>query len=262
MERLVSHRGARMHILTLCALITRLAACQHTPNAHLSPASIPSKPSLAGHAIGDSLKFSVGILTLDRTREIATVFVRRADNVIVLAVIPGRDIEVIFPGNMTVQKLSAPNTFRFGMQRFEVSTRPVGPEAEARARQAYDQCQMRRVAELRRAAAASRAVRRDSTGKSVGAPVSAERESPPVSCDLLGQPAGKEVFMQPLPPREPRERYLVVLSSSSPVTELELNERLSTLTTIASDVSLTIEAIAAGIYAGKIGAWGGSYVSW
>lgn len=82
---------------------------------------------------------------MDRTREIATVFVRRADNVIVLAVIPGRDIEVIFPGNMTVQKLRTANTFRFGMQRFEVSLRPVGPEAEARARQAYDQCQMRRA---------------------------------------------------------------------------------------------------------------------
>ena len=148
------------------------------------------------------------------------------------------------------------------MQRFEVSTRPVGPEGEARARQAYDQCQMRRVAELRRAAAASRAVRRDSTGKSVGAPMSTERESPLSTCDRFSEPAGKKVFMQALPPREPRERYLVVLSSSSPVTELELNERLSTLTTIASDVSLTIEAIAAGIYAGKVGAWGGSYVSW
>ncbi len=72
-------------------------------------------------------------------------------------------------------------------------------------------------ASRRRAAAAARAVRRDSTGKSVGAPVSAERESPPLSCDLLGQPAGKEVFMQSLPPREPRERYLGFYPAAPPL---------------------------------------------
>ena len=259
MESLVSRQYTHANILTWCVLVTLCTACQRATNTSVAPAAATANPKLVGRTIGDSLEFSVGILTLDRSREIASVFVRRPDNVIVLAVTPGRDIEVISPGHMTVQKLRAANTFRFGMQRFEVSTRPVGPEAEARARQAYDQCQMRR---LRRAAAASRAVRRDSTGKTVGAPVSAERESPLSTCDRFSEPAGKKVFMQALPPREPRERYLVVLSSSSPVTELELNERLSTLTTIASDVSLTIEAIAAGIYAGKVGAWGGSYVSW
>lgn len=262
MERRVSPQFRSGRLLALCALVIAFTACQQTTNVHRLSASATVKPRLAAHAIGDSLTFSVAILSFDRSREIADVFVRRPDNVIVLAVMPGRDIEIIFPGTMTVKKLPAANTFRFAMQRFEVSTRPVGPEAEARRRQAYDQCQIRRTAALRRAAEAARMTRRDSSGKSIDTPVSTARETLLESCDRLGESTGQVVFMRPMPPREPRERYLVVLSSSSPVSELELNERLNTLTTIASDVSLTIEAIAAGIFAGKSGAWGGSYVSW
>lgn len=262
MKKRVSRQYASGRLLALCALVTAFTACQQMTNTHSASANATVKPILLAHAIGDSLKFSVGILSLDRSREIADVFVRRPDNVIVLAVVPGRNIEVIFPGTMTVKKLPAANTFRFVMQRFEVSTRPVGSEAEARGRQAYDQCQIRRSAALRRTAETARRVRRDSTGKSIDTPVSTARETLLESCDHLGESTGQVVFMQPMSPREPRERYLVVLSSSSPVSELELNERLNTLTTIASDVSLTIEAIAAGIFAGKAGVWGGSYVSW
>jgi hypothetical protein len=68
--------------------------------------------------------------------------------------------------------------------------------------------------------------------------------------------------MTRLPARAPADRYLVVLSSSSGVSLVALNERLSQLTTVGSDVATTIEAIAAGIFIGYAEHWGGAFIPW
>ena len=47
-----------------------------------------------------------------------------------------------------------------------------------------------------------------------------------------------------------------------PLSELDLNERLASLSTVAQDVSTAIEAVAAGLFVGHPGSWAGYYVSW
>ncbi len=46
------------------------------------------------------------------------------------------------------------------------------------------------------------------------------------------------------------------------MTGQQIEQRLGTLTTTASDVALTIEAIAAGLYAGLPGRFAGAYATW
>ena len=79
MARRVSRQYTSGHLLGLCALVIAFTACQQTTNMHRSSANATVKPILVAHAIGDSLTFPVGILTLDRTREIADVFVRQPE---------------------------------------------------------------------------------------------------------------------------------------------------------------------------------------
>lgn len=242
-------------------LIASLAGCRATlpsAGAPAPPAAFPVA-SIANHAFGDSVAHAARVLTFDRATETADVFVRSPDNVIVLAVEPGRDIEVIFPGGMTVKPLSK-NTFTFFMQRFALVTKDNTPGSATQARVAYEQCMKNRAADIREQTRVQS--RRDSTGRVIASTATAYQREPR-TCDLMPEASSRtSVAQSPMPPREPRERYLVLLSSSTPVSLAELNERLATLTTIAPDVALTIEAIAAGIYAGKAGSWGGTFTSW
>ncbi|MBL0169174.1 MAG: hypothetical protein IPP90_00385 [Gemmatimonadaceae bacterium] len=52
------------------------------------------------------------------------------------------------------------------------------------------------------------------------------------------------------------------MTSSSPIPLSQLYERLATLTAVAPDVATTIEAIAAGLFVGVKGTWGGYFVAW
>ena len=83
------------------------------------------------------------------------------------------------------------------------------------------------------------------------------------NCDMpTGETKGSKLERRPIPPRSDAERYLMVLTSTVPVTLADLEERLAGLTAVAPDVGLTIEAIAAGIFAGRGGTYGGTWVAW
>ena len=251
--------GTALRSVRLIALLAGCHSAARTPVPAAEHRGV-TQAAVAQHPFGDSVAHLVRVLAFDAALERATVYVRQPDNVLVLAVQPGRDIELIFPGAMTVKQLGA-NNFTFFMQRFELASRERAAGADTESRQRYEAC-MRTQAEYRRRAEQANRPIRDSTGKIIGRTAPATLYEPP-PCDMLGDPrAGSELHAKAMPPRAPAERYLVVLSSSSPVSAAELEQRLATLTATAPDVALTIEAIAAGIYFGKRGSWGGTFISW
>ena len=224
-------------------------------------------PALIGHAIGDSATYGIRILALDRTRETAEFSGTVTKHILVLAVVPGREIEVIDAGGTALPRGRSAGASRLAMQRFD-DARLADADADARARLAYDRCVAQAEAEARRATAARRPVKRDSAGRVIldegkggTADVDMQRAYER-RCDRLAAATNTKAAPKPMPPRAPAERYLMVLSSDMRVPQALLQERLATLTAVAPDAATTLEAIAAGVYAGLASTWGGYYVRW
>ena len=262
------------------SLLVALGAChQGRPGSNAQPdvvAAESSRPTtqaarpLVGRSLGDATAPAVRIVALDPLAESATVTLAKPGNVIVLEVMPGHDIEIIYPTTAKPPKQKGAGPFTVDLGRFAQVPRYSNAERDARARQATSNCEAARAAEARRVAAAARAVRRDSTGKVIGgqSPEVVDTRDLGAPCDHLTPSArGPEALREEyttarLPRREPRERYLVVLAASAPVSLVELNLRLTGFTAVATDVATTIEAIATGIFAGREHTWSGYYVSW
>lgn len=250
----------RGRFYSLASALLVAVACLATPlraqDASLSP--------LKGGAFGDTATFGVRIVSLDTRRELATFTAKKYKHIIVLAVIPGREIEIISPGPGVVRAGKGKDTRLVSMQRID-EERPADADENAQARLAYDRCIAQAEAAARRAEAARRNVKRDSTGRVVddgrGTPSTVSTMDYTRQCDRLSKPnqSRKVKFM---PPREPADRYLVVLSSTEAVEPAQLYERLQTLTAVAPDVATTLEAIAAGLFVGTRGTWAGYYVAW
>ena len=176
--------------------------------------------------------------------------------------VPGREIEVVQPGDYPIRRERGKNAFTIDMRRPSDAITPDDAAAIARARLAYDRCVKQAEATAARIAQQkARSVRRDSTGKVIG-----RGPTPDIietrSCDRLSQNSAVTRTPTFLPARAPADRYLVVLTSTSSISRTQLYERLATLTAVAPDVATTIEAIAAGLYVGVKGTWGGYFVAW
>lgn len=211
----------------------------------------PNAPLAGARAFGDTSAYGLRLLSLDAVDESARVWLTRPAHLIVLGVRPGREIELISHGT---HRQGAVN---LSMRRFEEASPDAARDADIRATLEYDRC----IAAADRAAqerVRQRTQRRDSTGKVIstgGDPLPVPNYS---ACRKPSQTPAKP---RRLAAREPAERYLVVLASVEPLPTTLLDERLGTLTAVASDVATTIEAIAAGLYVG-IPAFAGTYVSW
>ncbi len=267
----------RIHAVAVsCALFGMLTAC-HRPMASVPSTSanvaapLPTLPPMPGHAIGDPAASPVRVISLDTVKEIATISLDARGNLIVLEVMPGRDIEVLYPSAAKPATTQRVGHVSVDLGRYEKVSRYTDAERAARARQVIADCETRRAAAARRAAAeAARAVRRDSSGKivSTSTPTYADSRDDLAPCDRLTPNArglallGDEYKIVRLPPRTPSERYLVALASQTPISLVEINQRLAGFTAVAPDVASTIEAIATGIFAGRESAWTGYYVSW
>lgn len=220
-----------------------------------------------GSAFGDSASYGVRILQLDRVHERAVITARNPKNLIVLAVVPGREIEIIRPGNFPIRREHEKDTYSIDMRRLSDEAGPSDAGQNASARLAYDRCMRNARARADQIAQQkARSVRRDSTGKVIGGgstgDVGADLHSFQIACDRLAQESAKRREPTFAAAREPADRYLVVLSSASRLSQTDLYERLATLTAIAPDVATTIEAIAAGLYVGVTGTYGGYFVAW
>lgn len=226
-------------------------------------ATAPPAP-LAGRAFGDSV-VSARILALDAVNETATIRARNGKHLVVLAVVPGREIEVIAVGAATKYSVREKDAFGLNMRRVDDSPEPMDAADDARTRLAYDRC----MSQARTTAGriAQQRVKRDSTGKELpsetrGGGDADQLQRLEASCDRLANAPKRKKAVRYLPARTPAERYLVVLASDGEIPLTELYSRLATLTAVAPDAATTIEAIAAGLYVGVREPWGGYFVSW
>lgn len=251
--------GARV-----CAALLALAVVGSPLAVHAQTSgAVGSAATVKARNFGDTATFALHILSLDREKEIATYSANKdAKHLIVLAVVPGREIEVISPGTGTISSTKMKGVRAIMMRRMTESVPDAGEDA--RARLAYDRCMSQAAAQAQRAAAARR-VKRDSSGRIISDPNPdpvADEQQFRRQCDRLAASNPKKRSLTPLPPREAAERYLLVLASSSEVQSTQLYERLASLTAIAPDAATTLEAIAAGLFVGVPGSWSGSFVNW
>ena len=217
-----------------------------------------------GTAIGDSLRFAVTIDSLDAARQVAWFAGRGSVRFLVLAVVPGKDIELIVPDGSTRRLIGERGGQRVDLSRTTQTVdaaRTAGAQAQARAD--YARCVANRAAEQRRIElAAQRAQRKTDPNARVVEPSPAVDPSRDrlLPCSLL-EATTRSVATQ-LPPREPADRYLLVLAADRLPTMAELTVRLATLTAQAPDVRSTMEAVATGLLLGTRTTWGGRYLAW
>lgn len=241
-----SRRRVAASVLAL-VLVALVASCRSGARASVSPSESPGAARNArvvppGQAFGDTAAFEVQILSLDRVTEQASVTTRNGKNLIVLAVVPGREIEIIAPGASSIRQGKAKGVYGIDLRRVHDSMRPADANETAREQLAYDRCMSQAAA----------------TAKRIGQ----QRAGLAAPCNRLASNSSARQPATFLPARPPADRYLVVLASTSPIPLAQLYERLATLTAVAPDVATTIEAIAAGLYVGARGTWSGYYVAW
>ena len=203
-------------------------------------------------SFGDTALLGLRLLSIDARDESARVRLGRGAQIIVLGVRPGREIELISHGH------HGADAFKISMRRYEEPSPDAARDADARATLEYDRC----VAAAEKAArdrARQRTERRDSSGKVI--PTGGNPLPTGANTSACRRPA-TNVAPRRLPPRDPAERYLVVLASATPISAAQLDERLATVTAVAPDVATTIEAIAAGLYVGHSGTFAGTYMVW
>lgn len=268
--------SSRNHAMTRraagLALLALVGACRgaSAPPSTLTPATSASVAMvpLVGRAFGDTAIFGTRVLAFDRDQELATATVRTAAYVTVLAIIPGRDIEIVLPRpSEPVRKVKA-GTVSLALHRLADIDHAVDEAEDTRRMREFDACMARE-----RAASARKPPTRTSRVDSTGKPIYDRRDASTTADDMSQAEArcsrarsttrrAQDMPRKRLPVRAPADRYLVVLTSSMPLSELDLNERLASLSTVAQDVSTAIEAVAAGLFVGHPGTWAGYYVSW
>lgn len=235
-------------ILTAGYLLASLGAC-HTPK----PA--PVAPLVNSRSFGDTNTIRVQLLSLDPADEVARATLGANAYLVVLGVRPGREIELIAPQEQQAARSTGAGSVTLSLRRYEAPS----PDANLRAEAEYDRCVAAAEGAARRREQ-SRTAKRDSSGRVIPGSGTSSVTSPAAGNSCRRPTA--QVKPVRLAPRVPGERYLVVLASTQPIDYAQLSARLETLTAVAPDVATTIEAIAAGIYAGHPGAFSGTYVSW
>ncbi len=265
----MGRRNSAGRLALATTIASAIVGCHGGTRTAVSPSPSTTSAStpptlLPGHAFGDAATLSgVRVLLFDPAKEQVRVTTTNPKNLIVLAVVPGREIEVVQPGDYPVRREREKDVFTIDMRRASDEITPEDAAAITRTRLAYDRCIKQAEATAARIAQQkARSVRRDSTGKVIGGGPTAPDIVDTRSCDRLSQHSAVKRTPTFLPARAPADRYLVVLTSTSPISRTQLYERLATLTAVAPDVATTIEAIAAGLYVGVKGTWGGYFVAW
>jgi hypothetical protein len=240
-------RRAWRVLIGIC-LLTSQAACR-------APKSASAAPLAASRSFGDTAAVKIQLLSLNPSDEVARLTLGNPAYLVVLGVRPGREIELISPVESQSARSTGADGVTLSLRRYEAPS----PDANLRAEAEYERCVAAAEGAARRREQA-RTARKDSSGRVIPGSGTSSASTPAVGNNC--RPPGAQVKPVRLPRRPPGERYLVVLASTQPIAYAQLSARLETLTAVAPDVATTIEAIAAGIYAGQPGAFSGSYVLW
>ena len=260
----VSARANAAVIGALAAVAFLAAGCRSTTNTG-APRAEPSTTV----AFGDPSTFGLQLTSFDREKEIAKVSLRAPAELVVLAVIPGRDIELIVPSDVPKNSRAsfAKGVSSIDLARWAVSAATANSHDATQQALTRSRCIQQAEAAAKQAAA-QRKVKIDTTGKYVddgrgAADIDAIAARMQRDCDKPESDKSDRVATPVrMPPRAVAERYLVVFASSTPLTPAQVEQRIGALAVAGSDVVSTLEAIAAGLYAGTAGTWGGTYVAW
>ena len=221
----------------------------------------PPVGAAVGTAIGDSLRFAVTIDSLDAARQVAWFAGRGSARFLVLAVVPGKDIELIVPDGGTRRLIRERGRQRVDLSRTtQTVDAALTSAAQAQARADYARCVANRAAEQRRIELAAQRAQRKTDPNARAAPAVDPSRDRLLPCSQLA--ATTRYVATRLPPREPADRYLLVLAADQLPPMAELTVRLATLTAQAPDVRTTMEAIATGLLLGTRTPWGGRYLAW
>lgn len=181
---------------------------------------------VSGGTFGDAVGGRAQILALDRVKEVARIQTRSIKHLIVLAVVPGREIELLVPGESVVQRERQAGQYSIDLRRVGDNTHQTSDDLAAM--RAYEQCVARAAAARRRAEQQKRPVKRDSTGKILSdgaATVAPSGVDVGVECNRLDRANRRSSVKTYLPARPAAERYLVVLSSTAAVPVTLIAER-------------------------------------
>jgi hypothetical protein len=238
-----------------------LADCHKAP---LNPwVPVPSA-RFAGRAFGDTMTMRTSIVALDTVREVVVFRLAAPAHLVMLEVTPGVSIEQLQPivGSKTLQQSAGEHMVT------TMDSSLAAEESELLRREVYERCTDEAELRAGRRPIARPPVRRDSTGKvspeSAGEQLRAEAAEARVREADLEACKRTAARLPATPTRKTARRgehYLVILASQSPLSGVEVAERLRTLSVVGSDVATTIEAIGAGIFVGRPGTWSGYYVS-
>lgn len=248
-------------VLASLSLTMLLAACHAAP---VNPwVTVPSA-RYAGRAFGDTVGLRASIVAMDTVRDVAVFTLSAPAHLVVLDVRPGVSIEQLQPGIGARTMLQSAGEHMVAT----VDSTRLRDEVARLAQQAYDQCIDRAEMTARRRAANKPRTVRDSSGKASAASAEAQRRYDEQTlgasdADMAACSRSRASDSPKFVRKAARagEHYLVVLASQAPVSGSEVAERLRTLSVVGSDVATTIEAIGAGLFVGRAGAWSGYYVS-
>ncbi len=248
-----------------CALVFGLAGCHSAATS--KPIVLTNGVEVRGKGFGDTLAFRPRIIAIDRVDERAAVTLATPAHIVLLGIIPGREIELIDPADPMTSSKKLGGTFAISMQRFEVDAAAAAASEKRRSDDAR-RCEAESRARQQQAERnAKNSQKRDSSGRIISGPSMAEAaiagSTDTRGCSVQRSSSYSEKTPRKrIAPRTAADRYLVMLVSSSPVSWEFLNERLATLTAVGADAATTIEAIAAGLYVGTEGKWAGYFVAW
>jgi hypothetical protein len=252
-------RLASLARLAGTVLFFSLAGCK---SAAVNPwVAVPSA-KFSGRAFGDTATIRTSIVALDTLRDVVVFNLSAPAHVIVLDVSPGKAISPLYPelGSRSILQGA-------GEHMLQAVDPAASAERDARAASEEARCidQAERIAR-QRAAKRRPQVRRDSAGRVIQSSVDEQsehdmRNGGVDAATLRACRARGESVQYSTKSARTGEHYLVVISSPAAYSGTELAERIASLAVTGSDVATTIEAIGAGLFVGRTGAWSGYYVS-
>jgi hypothetical protein len=220
--------------------------------------------------IGDAATWRVQLEQFDRAKETATVTLDHPAHLVVLAVVPGEEIELITPNFSDGSERPRSGRVTLAMQR--AASAPANPADLPRTSPTASYC----AASVTQAYAAQlpKRTRVDSTGRTVSvSPVKGDVSAVLNNPDMMryvdravGQCAQQGTYrMAPTylaPPRPMADRYLVVLASPVELTTAQIMERLAGAGGADGSALTSIGLITRALYERDAAPWGGMYVAW
>jgi hypothetical protein len=228
-------------------LFVLVAGCHRAPHA-------PNLGRNEGRRVGDTAAFAPRLIDIDRARHRVTFQVNVPAYVLLFSVVPGK----------TVQPLGGPSTAITPPGRHSVTAVPkdelVKPDPSAwtiSQQVEYERC----VARGRAALPKKTVVRHDSTGREfverTDAPQDPSRE---FAIERRCENAANQ--LAPAATTVPADRYLVVLASNTPLTLIEIAQRIEAMTVYTDDVESAIASITQSLYGDRRAIWSGHYIRW